>query len=79
MKLLRIFCAGRNALAVTEFHSVAFSLDVHSRFTNVLQLAKSELVDLTSAVLYKPDVQPYYPLALLLWRKKIRQLFMFVP
>jgi len=30
--------------------------------------------DLTFAILYKHAVQSYYPLALLLWREKIRQL-----
>lgn len=30
--------------------------------------------DLTSAILYSQLAQPYYPLALLLWREKIKQL-----
>jgi len=33
------------------------------------------VADLTDAVLYKATAEPYYPLALLLWREKFRQLF----
>lgn len=63
MKLLRIFCAGCNALAVAEFHFAFRFVSVHSASLTVLLFAKSELVDLTFAVLYKPDAQPYYPIA----------------
>lgn len=41
----------------------------HATFT-VLNFARGSIADLTSAVLYKFFARPYYPLALLLWRKK---------
>jgi hypothetical protein len=37
---------------------------------SMLFLLSSCIHDLTFAILYKPDAQTYYPVALLLWRKK---------
>jgi hypothetical protein len=51
---------------------------IHAAFT-VLIFPRRRADDLTSAVLYKPGAQTYYPIALLLWREKLRKLFRNLP
>ena len=41
---------------------------------SVLFRARDGLYDLTTAILYTPVTETYYPIALLLWRKNLRQL-----
>jgi hypothetical protein len=73
VKNLRIICAPRNALSDTEFRNPGFLVTSKRATLAVPFFPRDKADDLTFAILYKYAARSYYPLALLLWREKIRQ------
>jgi hypothetical protein len=65
---LRIFCAGRKTLPVEELRAFPLRIERLSATCGVLFQPRDDVADLTTAILYNPAAEPYYPIARLLWR-----------
>ena len=68
MNNLRIFCAGRKTLPAGELRAFSPRIERLTATCVVLFQLRDGVADLTTAILYNPAAEPYYPIARLLWR-----------